>query len=236
MGLKNSIPNMQEEFEMKSLKKTMAFVLIGCLLIAAAACQGGGQESPRPTQPSDQSGLEDFVSEGITAEHIANYVIRYKVTAPKTLTNNDSFVTEDITTEYLEVGCGGVVLGSQDGGETFYFVDGGSCFSVTRQDDDRGLLNAHIQYRKSGETLDQLSGEQVCGYDTTHYYYKSGMFQIHMYVSRELDITLKYVSEGANDKTFEVIELQFGVVDEEGSPYQLQDMINKIPVPEDSEA
>ena len=221
---------------MKDLKKILVILLALCLMFSIAAC---GNEDEIDEADADATVAPYMAS--ITPDQLSNYVIKYSVTEKTFITDEDgnyistedgTYQSEEITTNYVEVGYSGILLKSNDGGETFRLDQTAtSCFSVVSQDDNRGLLSSFAQFTNNQDQLKDLGKETVAGLETTHYQYKNGMFNYHMYVNDDYNITLKYESEGDMAKKMEVTELVFGAIDSADGTYKIADFQAKLVTP-----
>ncbi len=222
---------------MKNFKKLLVLALAFVLVLSLAAC--GPEEDP----DEDAEATVAPYKNGITDVQLGNYYIKYNVTqlvikedeeGDPVADENGTYIQEEKTTTYVEVGYQGLYLKSTDGGETFQFDTAATpCFSVVSQSDPRGLFSSFAQFTGNTDKLSELGKETVAGLETTHYQYKSGLYNYHMYVNDEYQVTLKYVNEGTMNvelKNMEVLELSFGTINADGG-YDFAEFQAKVVTP-----
>ena len=216
---------------MKNLKKLFVMLLVGAMAFSLVACNNGEGDGVEVT-PTVPPVYKDTTS-GLSDTELSNYFLKFSATQSVTEPDeNGNMVTQEKTTNYIEVGYSGLYLISQDGGESFN-VAGTSSFGVSSQTSVFGTFSAHKQYEASGAEMDNQGEETVADLQTTHYYYKSGPMEINMYVNADYDVCLKYSREGKDAIKMEVQELKFGVIGQDG--YKFEDFQNRIATPEPTE-
>ncbi len=219
---------------MKKAIKVIGLALSAALIVASfAACGGdknpGATNSPKATaQPTPT----------IPGTLLSNYVVKYTVT--ETVTENvekedgsKQYETFEKTTNYVQVGYQGMYFNSTDGGETYTMGDA-SVFAVESQTDPRGFFTAHNKLLTSTEKVENLGEDTVAGHKTTHYHYKNGLFDYDLYVSDELCLTLKYVSNAEPKKSLVVTEILEGAVDSQDG-WNFIDIQGKVVTPAPAE-
>ena len=210
---------------MKTLKKILVLVLALALVFSFVACDG--EETPanqdanqtevkRTPRPTPKPQIVD-----ITAEQLNNYYVAYSVTKTDATVmvqdENGNYVPKTEAANYVEVGFSNLVLESKDGGETFA-IGGSQCFNSTADITQypKTIFNVHMNYEKA--ELENKGTETVAGKECTHYYYKNGLLEAHMYVDETFGTTgicLKYEAVGYAPQVIEVTELKFGVINNE---------------------
>ena len=219
---------------MKTFRNLLVLVLALTMVLSLAACDGSEDEAgitPRPTPK--------LYTVDISAEELNNYYVAYTVTKSGEMVQDESgnYVEKKDATNFVEIGYSSIVLSSENGGETF--VAGSTqCFNSTADisTQPKSLFSVHMNYedaKKEGK-LENKGTETVAGKDCTHYYYKNGLMEVHMYVDESFGSTgmcLKYEAVGYMPQTIEVTELKFGVINtEEG--YEFVNYQTKVATPE----
>lgn len=219
---------------MKKAIKVIGLALSAMLIVASfAACnnnKGGADATPRATAVPTPT---------IPGTLLSNYVVKYSVTETVTenVTKEDgttSLDTFEKTTNYVQVGYQGMYFNSTDNGETYSMGDA-SVFAIESQTDPRGFFTAHNKLLSSTEKVENLGNETVAGHETTHYHYKNGLFDYDLYVSDELCLTLKYVSNSEPKKSLVVTEILEGAVDSQDG-WSFIDIQGKVVTPAPTEA
>ena len=214
---------------MKKAIKVIGLALSAALIVASfAACKdnkGGDTNSPKATIAPTPT---------IPAALLSNYVVKYTVVENVTenVKHDDgttSLDTFDKTTNYVQIGYQGMYFNSSDGGETYQMGDV-SVFGIESQTDPRGFFSAFNKLANADAKLENMGNEKVAGYDTTHYHYKNGLFNYDLYVSDELCLTLKYVSNSDPKKSLVVTELLQGAVESQEG-WSFADIQSKVVTP-----
>lgn len=219
---------------MKTLKTLLVLALAATMVLSFAAC-GGNDEQPSLTpRPTPKPTTVD-----ISAEQLNNYYVAYTVTkaGELVLDENNQYVEKKDATNYVEVGYSSVVLVSEDGGASFK-VGSTQCFNSTADitTQPKSIFSVHMNYDKA--ELENKGTETVAGKECTHYYFKNGLMEVHMYVDETFGtsgICLKYEAVGYMPQTIEVTDLKFDVVNvEEG--YEFVTFQSKVATPEPADA
>ncbi len=218
---------------MKTLKTLLVLALAVAMVLSFAACGGNNEPATMTPRPTPKPTTVD-----ISAEQLNNYYVAYTVTkaGELVLDENGQYVEKKDATTFVEVGYSSVVLVSEDGGESFQ-VGSTQCFNsaadITTQ--PKSVFSVHMNYEKS--ELENKGTETVAGKECTHYYYKNGLMEVHMYVDDTFGtsgICLKYEAVGYMPQTIEVTELKFDVVSvEEG--YEFANFQSKVATPAPAE-
>ena len=214
---------------MKTLKTLLVLALAVAMVLSFAACGGNNEPATMTPRPTPKPTTVD-----ISAEQLNNYYVAYTVTkaGELVLDENGQYVEKKDATTFVEVGYSSVVLVSDDGGESFQ-VGSTQCFNsaadITTQ--PKSVFSVHMNYEKS--ELENKGTETVAGKECTHYYYKNGLMEVHMYVDETFGasgICLKYEAVGYMPQTIEVTDLKFDVVNvEEG--YKFVNFQSKVATP-----
>ena len=199
--------------KMRALLTAVSVLTVACCL--AACGDNSGKNDPNTSATPVPTPVERVST--MDEEKLNNYKITYKVTKPVNTQDADGkYINVPETSEYMEVGFDGSYLVSEDGGKKYYSEDN-ACFIVSSQSNARGWFSAHKVYDKAD--LKEIGTETVAGFETTHYQYKQGLFDIHMYVAKDFDATIKYENIDSTDEgstTSLVVEsLEFGTLDED---------------------
>lgn len=210
---------------MKTLKKIMLLALAVIIVFSMVACNQntGDKDEGTPTAKPTPALLVCDVDN----DQLMNYYVKYTVTE-----NNE-------TKEYVEVGYSNIILKSEDGGASFKMASlDQTCFTLSDADVDASFFSAHLRYDKT--QFENKGVEKVAGKDCTHYFFKNGLFNYHLYVDESFNttgMTLKFVDEKTDfagnsvPKTMEVNEILFDVINkQEGYSFSEFNII------EDSEA
>lgn len=217
---------------MKNFKKIMAVALIALLAVAAIACTKDGGDENKGGATVTAAPTPYVRSVKLTPQQLNNYIVKYDVKKESTELVQDetgAYVPLDPTVDSItEVGYSAMILRSTDNGTSFNLDPAGvSCFAITNTADDRSFFTAHFNYDEA--QLVDKGTETVAGIECKHYYFKSGLIEIDMYVDLTTDMCLKY--ENKMTKTsIEVTSIEFEKVDTAG--YEWANYIALIPTPE----
>lgn len=218
---------------MKNLKKFLVLLLAAVMVFSLVACQPndgneGGKGGSNGPDERGENAIERGV--GLTAEQLENYCVEFTVTRPQSVLNKDNKYVEEIKPfSAREVSFEGYRHSTTMLLENpFYTVRDNSCFTYTDQDDYRGWFAAHKQYlgdERSEENITVIGEEKVAGFDTKHYEFKMGIYDIHFWVCEEYDLTIKYEYKEKDfsktpvefvlKKSLEVTKLEFGTMTHE---------------------
>lgn len=220
---------------MKKAIKVIGLALSAALIVTSfAAC---GDEPGNEVNNSPKATIAPTPT--IPGPLLSNYVVKYTVT--ETVTENvqkedgsEALETFEKSTNYVQVGYQGMYFNSTDDGAT-YSIGDASVFAVESQTDPRGFFTAHNKLLTSTDKVENLGEETVAGHKTTHYHYKNGLFDYDLYVSDELCLTLKYVSNSEPKKSLVVTEILEGAVDSQEG-WSFTDINNKVVTPAPTEA
>lgn len=218
---------------MKTLKTLLVLALAVAMVLSFAACGDSNEPATMTPRPTPKPTTVD-----ISAEQLNNYYVAYTVTkaGELVLDENGQYVEKKDATTFVEVGYSSVVLVSEDGGESFQ-VGSTQCFNSTSDitTQPKSVFSVHMNYEKS--ELENKGTETVAGKECTHYYYKNGLMEVHMYVDDTFGtsgICLKYEAVGYMPQTIEVTDLKFDVVNvEEG--YEFVNFQSKVATPAPAE-
>ena len=222
---------------MKTLKKILVLMLALAMVLSFAACGKDGDDTNNPAATPRPTAKNYTVD--ISAEQLNNYYVAYTVTkaGELVLDENNQYVEKKDATNYVEVGYSSVVLVSEDGGASFK-VGSTQCFNSTADitTQPKSIFSVHMNYDKA--ELENKGTETVAGKECTHYYFKNGLMEVHMYVDETFGtsgICLKYEAVGYMPQTIEVTDLKFDVVNvEEG--YEFVTFQSKVATPEPADA
>ena len=188
---------------MKNLKKLLVLLLALVMVFSLVACgdKSGTGSSGDSGSSDDKRGDSNPIDRtvGLTDEQLENYVIEFNVIKPVSFEDESGKVLEISDEFYIrEVGFeleGYRHSSNAKSDNIIYIPCDNSCFTYTDQDDYRGWLAAHKQYLDDGVNADKVTlvgEEKVAGFDTKHYQFKMGIFDIHFWVYEEYDLTVKY--------------------------------------------
>ncbi len=213
---------------MKNLKKFLVLLLAAVMVFSLVACQpneGNEGEKGGSNGPGERGENSIDRGVGLTEEQLENYSVQFTVTRPQSVQNNDGKYVEEIKPFYAhEVSFEGYRLSTNATSQApVYTARDNSCFTYTDQDDFRGWFAAHKQYlgdERSEENITVIGEEKVAGFDTKHYEFKMGIYDINFWVCEEYDLTIKYEYKEKDfnktpvefvlKKSLEVTKLEFG--------------------------
>lgn len=211
---------------MKNVKKLLVLLLASVMVFSLVACGEEEQSGGASDKRKDENAIER--SAGLTEEQLSNYVVEFTVTRPVDIAKNgesDNHIQVPEPFYAKEIAFDAYLHSTNADKENILFTAReNSCFTYSDQDDYRGWFSAHKQYLGDDTTMQnvtELGEEEVAGYKTKHYQYKSGLFNYHFWVCEDFDLTLKYESVERNDlggeevmHALEVTALSFGTVTE----------------------
>lgn len=214
---------------MKNLKKLLVLLLAATMVFSLVACNNGGTTN-NGDDSGDKRGEANPIDRtvGLSEEQLENYIVEFTVSRPQS-------VQDEVTGKYIEVvqsfGAREVAFEGYRHSTNVrseipvYTPRDNSCFTYTDQDDYRGWFAAHKQYLGddvNADALKELGTETVAGFETKHYQFKMGIYDINFWVSEEYDLTIKYEysekdfnagGEFVLKKSLEITKLEFGVAD-----------------------
>lgn len=200
---------------MKTFKKIVLLALAVVMVFSMVACDKTPQGSNDPAEETPKPTPALLICD-VDATQLNNYFVKYTVTEATA----DGAST---STTYVEVSYSGVILTSNDGGQTYTIsATGQSSFSLTDVNVDGSIFSRHLLYNK--DQLEAQGTETVAGIETTHYFFKNGLFKYHFYVDETFGstgMTLKFVDEkmdhmgNQSTKTIAVDEIKFDVINKQ---------------------
>lgn len=216
---------------MKNIKKLLVLLLAAVMVFSLVACGGDGNDVNQGNENNDSGirgdeGTSIDRNVGLTEEQLENYIVEFTVTEPASEEDGDKVIETTKKFYASEVAFEGGYRHSlnADNENAIYGARDNSCFTYTEQDDYRGWFAAHKQYIGDGVNEDKLTligEEKIADFDTKHYEFKMGIFDIHFWVCEEYDLTVKYENYEKDFNTMEfvlkngleVTKLEFGTVE-----------------------
>ncbi len=218
---------------MKILKSLFVAMLVVVMAFSMVACGGNGGEAGGTAQPTVKPTPVSMAVK-LTQEQMNNYYVEFDIVEKGAMEQDKdgNYVEVEKTTSIVELGLDGIILRSVNGGQTFGLDASGNISMLSVEDiskDKKAFFSAHKKYFQNPEDLENKGTETVCGMETTHYFYKNGLFNIHMWVNEELDMTVKFEDEGYYKFKAEIKKIEFGAINTPG--YMFDDFKAKIPTP-----